>query len=115
MTISIPDDVREYINNVFKDCNDRVSNKLTTNPNSWETSLDMTLIDALTNYSASVKLPSNWLIRIDTHYLGGMRHWNNWEIADIGILIFFRKDNSINYFGLELLASMNLQSIKHLK
>lgn len=91
MTITIPDDVREYINNVFKNCNDRVSKKLTTNPNSWETSLDMTLIEALTNYSTTVKLPSNWLIRIDTHYLGGMRHWNNWEIADIGILVFFRK------------------------
>lgn len=91
MTIPIPDDVKEYINSVFKDCNDRISGKLTANPNSWETSLDMTFIESLTNYSETVRLSSNWLVRIDTHYLGGMRHWNNWEVADIGILVFFRK------------------------
>lgn len=108
MTISIPNDIRIYLNQVFKDCNDRVTNKLTTNPNTWETSLDMTLIETLTNYSSTVKLASKWLVRIDTHYLGGLRQWNNWEIADIGILLFFRKGGKTFKSKVALLQSKRL-------
>ena len=28
---------------------------------------------------------------MDTHYLGGPRYWGRWEIADIGILVAFRR------------------------
>ncbi len=78
------------------------------NPHSWETSLDMTFIENLTNYATPVKLPSRWTIRIDTHYLGGLRHWNNWEIADIGVLIFFRKNGKTIKSKVALLQSKRL-------
>lgn len=108
MDIIIPADVKNYIENVFRDCNNRVARKISQNPNTWETSLDLTLIEHISNYSVPVRLGSNWVIRIDTHYLGGMRHWRNWEVADIGILLFFRKNGKTVKSKVTLLQSKRL-------
>ena len=32
----------------------------------------------------------DWSVRIDTHFLGGRRHFRSWEIADIGVLVYLR-------------------------
>ena len=108
MDIEIPKDVKEYITKVFKECNDAVTSKLSTFPPTWETSLDLSAIEHFSNYSAPIKLESNWLVRIDTHYLGGMRHWRNWEIADIGILVIFRHKGKTIKSKIALLQSKRL-------
>ena len=90
--MTLPENIREFIKQVFRECNLKISNKLSKHPATWETSLDFTLIEHLSNYSTPIKIEKSWLVRFDTHYLGGMRQWTKWEIADIGILIIFRKN-----------------------
>jgi hypothetical protein len=65
-------------------------------PNVTEPSLDMALIDHLTQYSAPQILDSGWTVRVDTHFLGGLRHfYGKWEIADIGLLVHYRKNGKV--------------------
>jgi hypothetical protein len=62
-------------------------------PNVSEPSLDMGLIDYLTQFGAPQVLNSGWTVRVDTHFLGGLRHfYGKWEIADIGLLVHYRKN-----------------------
>jgi hypothetical protein len=86
----LPDDVIEHLRSVFAACNARTSEKLSMNPNAPEESLDLTWIEHVSRYSAPVTLPSAWLVKVETHYLGGIRHFRRWEIADIGVLVQFR-------------------------
>jgi hypothetical protein len=106
--MTIPESIREFVRQVFRDCNLKVSNKLSKHPMTWETSLDFTFIEHLSNYAAPLKVEKNWIVRFDTHYLGGMRHWANWEIADIGILIIFRKNGKTVKSKISLLQSKRL-------
>src|SRR5688572_12983193 len=84
----IPADVTEWIRTVFRECNERITEKLSNNPNLPEESLDLTWIEHLSQYASPVTLGSLWTVKIETHYLGGLRHFRNWEIADIGVLMF---------------------------
>lgn len=86
--MDLPPDVVEWIREVFREGNERVSSKLSNNPNLPEESLDLSWIEHLSQHSAPVTLASNWTVQIETHFLGGMRHWYRWEIADIGLLLF---------------------------
>lgn len=95
MKITIPGDVAEWVRQVFSDCNRRTSQKLMEMPTTHEESLDFTFIEALSRHAAPIKFPSEWIVRLDTHYLGGRRHFFGWEIADIGILVVFRKAGKV--------------------
>jgi hypothetical protein len=86
----IPGDVLSWIRQVFAQGNSRVTEKLVRNPNLHEESLDLTWIEHLSRFSAAERFPSKWVARIESHYLGGLRHFRNWEIADIGLLVFLR-------------------------
>src|SRR5690348_9834523 len=87
----VPNDVIDWVREVFRGCNDRITRKLSRVPNCPEPSLDTTFIEHLTQYGSPRALESGWTVRIDTHFLGGLRHFaRSWEIADIGILIHFR-------------------------
>ena len=56
----------------------------------------MTFIEHFTQYGAPRRFNSGWTVRIDTHFLGGMRHWERrWEIADIGLLVHYRQNNQL--------------------
>jgi len=56
----------------------------------------MELISHLTEFSAPQILDSGWTVSIDTHFLGGLRHfYNKWEIADIGLLVHYRKHGKL--------------------
>ena len=90
MTTPIPNDVVDYVRNVFLVCNRRIGRKIAAVPNSSEQSLDHTMIEQLSQYSRPTILPSDWTVRIDIHYLGGRRHFDRWEVADIGVLLFLR-------------------------
>src|SRR5437667_10094951 len=99
---AIPPDVTEWIRGVFRECNGRIAEKLSNNPNLPEESLDLTWIEHLSQYASPVTLTSSWTIKIETHYLGGLRHLRNWEIADIGYLIFLRQAGAVKRSKLEL-------------
>jgi hypothetical protein len=88
--------------------NNRSAAKLSNIPNVWETSLDMTLIEQLSQFAAPFRFPSDWIVRLDTYYLGGGRYWGRWEIADLGILVVFRKRGAILRSKVALLQSKRL-------
>ncbi len=103
-----PTDVTEWIRKVFRECNERITEKLSNNPNLPEESLDLTWIEHLSQYASPVTLSSSWTIKIETHYLGGLRHFYSWEIADIGVLIFFRRAGLLERSKVALLQSKRL-------
>jgi hypothetical protein len=104
----IPADVTEWIRKVFRDCNERITEKLSNNPNIPEESLDQTWIEQVSQYSSPITLTSSWTVKLDTHYLGGLRHFGGWEVADIGILVFFRRAGIVTRSKVALLQSKRL-------
>jgi hypothetical protein len=104
----IPLDILSWFRALFAECNTRITEKLSLNPNLPEESLDLTWIEFLSHYSTPVTLASNWLVKIDTHYLGGLRHFYGWEVADIGLLLFIRRQGAIVKSKVALLQSKRL-------
>jgi hypothetical protein len=67
------------------------------------------LLEHLSGYAAPRRFASDWTIRLDTHYLGGLRHYyGRWEIADIGVLIFFQQAGQLVRRKVALLQSKRL-------
>ena len=106
--IELPKDVRDWLRDVFRGCNERISEKLTNNPNLPEESLDLTWIEHLSRFTSPVTLLSEWTVKVETHYLGGLRHFRGWEIADIGLLLFVRTGGRISASKVALLQSKRL-------
>lgn len=77
-------------------------------PNTWETSLDMAIITALNQYSAPIQPVRDCLLSIQTHFFGGRRLYERWEIADIGLLVMFRVRGKLFRTKLALLQSKRL-------
>jgi hypothetical protein len=108
----IPPDVREWIRDAFAGCNQRVAAKMSRIPTVHETSLDLSFVEEISQLAVPVRLPSSWTIRLDTHYLGGMRHWGSWEIADIGFLVLMRRGGKVIRSKIALLQSKRLYPIE---
>lgn len=81
-------------------------------PTCQEEWLDFTFIEQLSQFAVPIRFESEWVVRIDTHYLGGRRHFYSWEIADIGILVIFRKNGKIIRSKIALLQSKRLYPIE---
>jgi len=71
----IPGELQEWIRFVFKECNAAATQKLANNPNVQEEYPDLSLIDKLTEYSAPVRFDSGWIVELETHFIGGLRHY----------------------------------------
>src|SRR5438128_614452 len=108
MTIKLPQDVIRWLMKVFKSANERVSSKLSRIPTHHEVSFDETFIEHLSQVGAPIRFPSKWGLSIDTHFLGGMRHFVRWEIADIGVLVTFRHQGNLVRTKTALLQSKRL-------
>ncbi len=106
--IDIPGDVFEWVTDIFRQCNMRISEKLTNNPNLPEQSLDLTWVEHFSQYASPVTLGSSWTVKVETHFLGGLRHCYNWEIADIGVLLFVRRGGRVATSKVALLQSKRL-------
>ncbi len=106
--IDTPRDVFEWVTDVFWQCNMRISEKLTNNPNIPEQSLDLTWVEHFSQFTSPVTLGSSWTVKVETHYLGGLRHYYNWEIADIGVLLFIRRGGRVATSKVALLQSKRL-------
>jgi hypothetical protein len=110
MKIEFPRDVRDYVKSVFEACNDDVSEQLSLFPAIHEESLDMQLVAQFSKHQRPVRLSSEWLVRIDAHFIGGGRHWGTWEVADIGLMMIFRRRGKVVRSKLALLQSKKLYS-----
>lgn len=108
MVPSLPPEVTAWLVNVFRSCNERTSAKLTRMPTEHEPSLDFTLIEHLSQFSAPFRFPSDWVVRIQTHFLGGRSRFYGWEIADIGLLVVFRHVGRVALTKVALLQSKRL-------
>ncbi len=90
-SMAIPADVFDYVRGVFLQANREVTNTLSNQPGMSEPALDLALIASLQSHATPHRVGSGWIVRILVHYLGGMRHWGRWEIADIGLLLFVKE------------------------
>lgn len=113
--IPIPTDVRTWPNSVFAGCNGRIAGTVTQVPNIHEGALDMTFIQHFAGVSIPHRFPSGWTVHISTHYLGGGRHYGEWdawprrwEIADIGLLVVYRQSGRVLRSKVALLQSKRL-------
>ena len=116
----IPDDVVNWFRDIFSNANKRVCERLMNLPNIRETSLDDGLIEALIPESAPTLLRSGAIVRMDTHNIGGLRRlggppwdWDRpfrgrWETADIAILVFVYRGDTLVAKKIGLLQSKRL-------
>src|SRR5258708_39738861 len=93
--VHIPVEIIGWFRDVFASANRRIAEKIRNAPAIPEPHLDTTFVEHLMGYAAPRAFPSGWAIRIETHYLGGMRHYGSWEIADIGVFLFFQRAGTL--------------------
>ena len=117
MNIKIPRDVSEFVNIHFRNCNNQVTKDLSTFPAIHEEFLDMSFISYFSRNQTPVMLPCNWVVRIDAHFIGGGRHFRTWEVADIGLMIVFRRSGKVVKSKIALLQSKKLyaDNLKYLE
>ncbi|MBV8757100.1 MAG: hypothetical protein JO257_07495 [Deltaproteobacteria bacterium] len=93
---------------MFRDVNNKLAVRVSTIPTAHEPTLDMAFIDALNGKAYPASVPGGWTLTLDTHFLGGLRLWRHWKIADIGVLFMFRKDGKLVGSKAALLQSKRL-------
>jgi len=106
---TLPEDVIEAARAAFSDANDRVSQLLMRQPAMHEEGLDFHLVSKLDEFGAQV-LKSGTALAIETHWLGGRRHWGRWEISDIAIVIAVRVQGGLVARKVALLQTKRLYS-----
>src|SRR5436309_26000 len=89
--LHLPTEVIDWVRGMFRGCNERIATKLSNNPNLPEESLDLTWIEHFSQFSSPVNIAKTWTVKVETHYLGGLRHHLRWEVADVGVLLFIRR------------------------
>lgn len=105
----LPEDVIEAARVAFSDANDRVSQLLIRQPAMHEEGLDFHLVSRLDEFGAQI-LKSGTALVIETHWLGGRRHWGRWEISDIAIVIAVRVQGGLVARKVALLQTKRLYS-----
>jgi len=103
-----PPEVHRYVRAAFAKANRRCCEKIARMPNCSEPSLDMTFVEQLSQFAGPRIVAPGWAVRIDIHYLGGLRHFYGWEIADIGVMVFAKHGASIVGKKVALLQSKRL-------
>ena len=93
--LDLPNSVLNYIRFVFSGVNDHVSEKISKLPNAPEESLDISFIDKLSEYSGPVTVDAGWAVQIAAHFIGSIRHYRRYEIADIGVVVRFKNASRI--------------------
>lgn len=75
----------------------------------------MPFIESLQSANTPRTFRSGWTVRLDTHFLGGGRHYGEWpglppkwEIADIGFLVLYRQAGKVIRSKVALLQSKRL-------
>lgn len=105
----VPDEVVKYVRQVFRACDKELGLRIERVPGVHEPALDMALIDELAKFSSPVSVTPEWTVRIDTHFLGGRKHYYTWEVADIGLLVYVRLGGKLYATKVALLQSKRLK------
>ncbi|PZD70415.1 hypothetical protein C1752_13141 [Acaryochloris thomasi RCC1774] len=106
--LALPDDIKNFLFQLFSDCNRKISYQFCTFPNAHEESLDLIFISHFASMQGAIKFGSHWTLKIDAHFIGGGRHYRTWEVADIGLMVMFRKNGKITRSKLTFLQSKKL-------
>ena len=106
--MTIPEDIVDWFRDIFSASNRRISERIQNSPNTPEQHLDLTFIEHLLEYSTPHVFKSGWVIRIDTHFIGGLGQFYSWEIADIGVFVFFSRNKKLIRQKVALLQSKRL-------
>ncbi len=109
----IPEDVIDYVRMVVRHASDETTERISNQPNIRETSLDDTLVTAVAKFAAPKRLPSNTIITIRVHNIGGLRQWGKWELADIAFLVNVYTGGSPAVQKIGLLQSKRLYPENH--
>lgn len=105
---ALPEDVVEFIGRVFAQCNARIASRLSYLPTLHETHLDLCFIETLSGVAAPHVTSSGYIIDVDVHYLGQGRHWESWEVADLGFIVTYRRAGTLLRTKVALLQSKRL-------
>lgn len=108
----IPSEVIDWARTVFGACNEETSALLTRVPNISEESLDHQFIAKLGEFSIPRAVAGGWVVDVETHFLGGGRHFGRWEVADLGIIVRVRDPSGVRFRKVALLQSKRLYPLR---
>ena len=97
----------EYLQSRISECNFNVLYNLSAFPFTHEESLDHKLIGEFIGKGPR-KFGSGWTLRFDAHYIGGGRHYRTFEVADLGLMVIFRRKGKIIRSKLAFIQSKKL-------
>lgn len=104
----VPAEINKWIKEQFANCNNQLAYELSIFPGIREESLDNNFISHFSKIPGPFAFDPNWTVRIDAHFIGGGRHYYNWEVADIGLMIIFRRNGKILRSKMVFLQSKKL-------
>jgi hypothetical protein len=107
---AIPEDAIGFVFDAFSQANARVSLLLSRQPSIHEEGLDFHLIACLDEIGPCLMPGSKATVEIQTHWLGGRRHFGSWEIADIALFVIVRNSGVLVARKVALLQSKRLYS-----
>lgn len=110
MVAKIPDDAIAFVRSVFATANTEATMTLARQPSAHEEMLDFQVFAVLDRVGPTRMSGSGTVVAIDTHWLGGRRHWMRWEIADIAIVLVLRRNGKLLWRKIALLQSKRLYS-----
>jgi len=104
----IPKEIFAFVNTHFSDCNNEIAHTLSTFPGIREEALDSNFIAYFQKRPGPFKITSSWNIRYEAHFIGGGNHFDTWEVADIGLMVIFRRKGKIVRSKMAFLQSKKL-------
>ena len=107
---ALPDVAIDFVREVFRVANEKVSRAMTTHPSMHEESLDHILIMELTAAQSAFFATEQVGVSLESHWLGGRWMHGRWEIADIAIFILLRRRGSLVVRKVALLQTKRLYS-----
>lgn len=106
--IPLPDDVVEFVRTAFAEADASASSRLDRMPTVHEETLDFAIIDKLLGLQGPTVLPSQAIVDVDVHFVGGGWHWDRWEVADLGVIMNFRRVGQLLRTKVVLLQSKRI-------
>jgi hypothetical protein len=106
--IPLPADVIEYVRKVFVAADDSLAARMERQPSVHEEMLDLAFIDAVATNCGPHKTVSDTVVDIDIHFVGGGWHYDRWEVADVGLIVTFRRLGEVLRTKVLLLQSKRL-------
>ena len=110
----IPNDVIDYVRMIIRCASDETTERLSNQPNIRETSLDDAFVTSIAKFSAPKHLPSETIVTVQVHNIGGLRQWGRWEIADIAFLVHVNSGGKPTVQKIGLLQSKRLYPENHI-